>query len=214
MTPSPSTSAQILPNGATRSGSLAWGLPTVAGGFACLLADPPWRFKTRTPKGLGRSPDKHYNTMTIAEVCALPVREIVAKDCHLFLWVTGPHLAIGTHITVMKAWGFQPSASAFVWIKLKRGRQFYIAPEDLAIGLGLTTRKNAEFVILGRRGNPKRLSRTVHEVVIAAPGRHSEKPTEVHRRIETYCPGPRVELFARVAQPGWVGWGDEYPEAA
>jgi N6-adenosine-specific RNA methylase IME4 len=187
-------------------------LPTVQGGYACVLADPPWRFKVRSAKGLGRSADRHYATMTIADVCALPVRDIAARDCHLFLWVTGPHLVIGSHLEVMRAWGFKPTAMGFVWIKLKSDRSILrgITEADLAFGLGYTTRKNAEFCLIGRRGNPRRLVKDVREVIIAPAGAHSEKPAEVHRRIERYCSGARVELFARRAQAGWQGWGDEF----
>jgi N6-adenosine-specific RNA methylase IME4 len=31
----------------------------------------------------------------------------------------------------------------------------------------------------------------------------------VYERIERYCEGPYLELFARQIRPGWDAWGDE-----
>jgi MT-A70 len=43
-----------------------------------------------------------------------------------------------------------------------------------------------------------------------APRRvHSRKPHEAIARIERFCPGPRVELFAREQREGWDSLGDE-----
>ena len=38
---------------------------------------------------------------------------------------------------------------------------------------------------------------------------HSRKPDEQYDLIEACSPGPRLELFARGAQPGWDVWGNE-----
>jgi N6-adenosine-specific RNA methylase IME4 len=43
------------------------------------------------------------------------------------------------------------------------------------------------------------------------PARHSEKPEEAFALIEAVSPGPRLELFARRARPGWTVWGNEVP---
>lgn len=191
-------------------------LPVNAGGFPAIYADPPWRFKVRSAKGLGRSADRHYRTMTIADVRALPVSNIAARDAWLFLWVPGPFLALGLQADIMRAWGFEPSSMGFVWIKLKRavkGHDWRFADnieDNLHIGLGYTTRKNAEFCLIGRRGSPRRLSGAVREVIVAPRSAHSAKPPETRDRIQAFCPGPYVELFARGPAPeGWTVWGDE-----
>ena len=77
------------------------------------------------------------------------------------------------------------------------------------MGPGLTTRKNCEFLIIGKRGRPERLATDVHEVVLARVREHSRKPDEAYSRIERYCAGPRLELFARESRLGWTPWGDE-----
>jgi N6-adenosine-specific RNA methylase IME4 len=79
----------------------------------------------------------------------------------------------------------------------------------LAYGLRLRTRKNVEVCWLGRRGNPKRLSCGVRELLIAPVREHSRKPDEIYQRIEDFCSGPFVELFARQRRPGWLSIGDE-----
>ena len=104
----------------------------------------------------------------------------------------------------------EPTAIGFTWVKLNRNApELFIQRSDLVVGPGLTTRKNAEFVILGRRGCPKRLAMDVHEVILAPIREHSRKPAEAYSRIERYCAGPRLELFARELRPGWTTWGDE-----
>jgi len=56
--------------------------------FATVLADPPWRFANRT----GKMAPEHkrlsrYETMSIEEICALPVAEVARERAHLYLWV-------------------------------------------------------------------------------------------------------------------------------
>jgi N6-adenosine-specific RNA methylase IME4 len=141
---------------------------------------------------------------------ALPVERIAARDAFLFFWSTGPVIATGAHVPIMRAWGFKPTAIAFVWVKTNpRAPALFLTVRDFCFGPGLTTRKNCEFVILGSRGQPKRQARDVAELVIAPRREHSRKPEEVYARIERYCVGPRLELFARESRPGWTGWGNE-----
>jgi N6-adenosine-specific RNA methylase IME4 len=75
--------------------------------------------------------------------------------------------------------------------------------------LGFTTRKNSESCWLGRRGNPKILSHAVREVIVSPAREHSRKPDEFYRRVEQFCPGPRLDLFGRQSRPGWVAYGAE-----
>lgn len=190
------------------------------GGFDVVYADPPWHFRARTALQMSnwtsrRDAERHYAVMGIEDIMAMPVKELAAKDCHLFLWVTGPVLpqAFG----VIKAWGFRYSAVAFTWVKLKKSHnpnQLRTLPSmehDLHVGLGLTTRKNAEFCLLGRRGSVKRVSKSVREIILSPVRAHSQKPDAARERIEAYVgPGLRmVELFARTTAPNWSAWGNE-----
>jgi N6-adenosine-specific RNA methylase IME4 len=82
-------------------------------------------------------------------------------------------------------------------------------PSMLAMGGGLTTRKNSESCWLFRRGNPRILSHAVREMIVAPRREHSRKPIEAYQRIEEFCPGPRLELFARTAWPEWAAYGNQ-----
>src|SRR6185312_15612435 len=148
--------------------------------------------------------------MSMEDLAALPVAELAASDAALFLWITGPFLAIGAHLPLMRAWGFKPSGMGFVWIKLNpRAASLFFLSDDVALGGGFTTRKNAEFCLIGRRGRSVRRQADVREVIIAPRREHSRKPDEIRDRIERYCAGPYVELFARQSRPGWSTWGAE-----
>lgn len=188
------------------------------GPFSCILADPPWHHASRSAKGqTRRSPSHHYATMSLPDICALPVAASAAKDCHLFLWTTWPHLPQA--LKVMDAWGFKYSSAFLTWVKLNpsKGDLIWFGDADFHVGMGYTSRKNTEILLLGRRGAPKRLSKGVRELMIAARRQHSRKPDETHIRIETYCDGPRLEMFAREQRSGWTSWGNEttkFSEAA
>jgi N6-adenosine-specific RNA methylase IME4 len=191
-----------------------------AGRYAMIAADPPWHFRARTALQMSnwtsrRDAERHYPVMGVDDIAALPVKDIVADDAHLLLWITGPLFVEGKHLAIMKAWGFRPSSVAFTWVKLKRSidtRQLRVTAtleSDLHVGLGLTTRKNAEFCILGRRGNAKRLSKSVREIILSPVREHSRKPDEFYRRAQQYAAGPYLEMFSRESRPGWDSWGLE-----
>jgi site-specific DNA-methyltransferase (adenine-specific) len=146
--------------------------------------------------------------MSPEDIAALPVGDLAARDCALFMWITGPKLVTGAHHPILDAWGFRPVTKAFVWQKsFPNGRPY--------VGLGFYTRSTSEDCILAIRGKmPRAKEATNVSQLIEAPRRkHSEKPEEVYERIETLYPeGPYLELFARRRRNGWDGWGDEYPE--
>ena len=171
-------------------------LPRVDGGFNCVLADPPWRFKSNSVAKPGKNPMRHYPCMDLADIEAMPVKDVLAKDAWLFLWITGPFLAIGAHKPIVKAWGFNVSTIGFVW-------------EKECFGTGYTTRSSCEFVIVGRRGSPVKTSNSIRQFLQECKREHSRKPDEIVSRIEALCEGPRLELFGRQSRPGWTVWGNQ-----
>lgn len=166
----------------------------VLGRYGAILADPPWRFATRSDKGLGRSAQAHYDCMTLPEIKALPVQGMAAKDCCMFLWTTNPMLPDA--LDVMRCWGFTFKTVAFCWAKRTKHGKWHI-------GTGYWTRANAEICLLGTRGQPKRLSAAVRMLVEAPVRQHSRKPDEVRAGIEQLVAGPYLELFSRETAPGW-----------
>ena len=76
-------------------------------------------------------------------------------------------------------------------------------------GLGYWTRGNPEMCLLATRGRPKRISKSVNQLIISQRQRHSEKPL-IHKDIEDLVGGPYIELFARKKpRDGWDYWGNE-----
>lgn len=188
-------------------------LSGLSGKYGCIFADPAWKQSGNSVENPGRNPRRHYRTMTLSEIEAMPVKQYAADNCVLFFWITGPHLVIGSHIPIMKAWGFKPSAMGFDWIKLNPNAPgSFFTEADFKVGLGHTTLKNAEYCLIGKRGLSMRVE-PVRALVIDHVREHSRKPDCIRDRIRTYV-GPDVrvaELFARSSpnDANWDVWGDE-----
>lgn len=167
--------------------------------YQAIYADPPWDYQQCRLSG---SAKKHYPTMRIEELCALPVAEIADRDCALFLWATFPQLPEA--LRLIQAWGFVYKTVAFVWLKQNRKALTWF------YGLGFWTRSNAEICLLATKGHPKRQSAGIHQLVISPVEHHSKKPDEVREKIVALMGDvPRIELFARQQTPGWDVWGNE-----
>ena len=174
--------------------------------YKTIYADPPWSFATYSRKGKGRSPEAHYDCMTLDDIKALPVSSWAAPDCVLLMWATDPLLERA--FEVIRAWGFTYKTVGFYWAKLNKGtpRPCY---DDASFftGMGFWTRANPEPCLLATRGKPKRLKADVRKLVISPRREHSRKPNAVHERIEALCAGPYLEMFGRTSRPGWDCWG-------
>jgi N6-adenosine-specific RNA methylase IME4 len=183
--------------------------------YGVIAADPASHFSSYTAIqsqnwNSRRDNERHYKTMSVEALAALPVKDLVSPDgCHLFIWTSGPFLLHALHL--IEAWGFRYSTRAFTWLKTKRGWDGIspLTESDFHIGLGLTVRHQTEFVLLARRGNCRRKAKDVRELIFAPRREHSRKPAEFFARVERYCAGPYVELFARERRPNWDCFGDE-----
>jgi N6-adenosine-specific RNA methylase IME4 len=179
--------------------------------FATIYADPAWNFVTYSDKGAGRSPEQHYQTMTVDDICALPIDAVAADDCALFMWAVDPRLPDA--LKVGATWGFEYKTVAFTWIKQVASRtQPSFLPVDhnfhWHIGNGYWSRSNPEMCLLFTRGKPKRLSMNVRQLLIAPVQEHSRKPDETYGRTEKLVGGDYLELFARRTRPGWTSLGN------
>lgn len=195
--------------------------------FGAILADPPWRMKMYSEKGMGRCPDgpmtrgesrqnnpeRHYATMALDEIRALPVGSLALSDCVLFLWAIDPLLPQA--IAVGESWGFTYKTVAFYWAKERRvTSERHKLHEDLnhkrfPIGTGYWTRSNPEQCLLFVCGKPKRLSAAVRKLIISPRREHSRKPDECAASIQQLVAGPYLELFAREERLGWTCWGNQ-----
>lgn len=166
-----------------------------SGPFGVILADPPWAFRTYSKTNVAPARGvQPYTVMSLADIKALPVQRVAAKDCLLFMW-TVSHLQAAA-IDVARSWGFEPVSIAFVWDK---GR----------MGMGYWTRQEVEICHLFKRGKPRRLSKDVRSLIPAPRREHSRKPDEQYERIESLVAGPYLEMFSRQSRAGWVSWGNE-----
>jgi N6-adenosine-specific RNA methylase IME4 len=189
------------------------GLPR--GHFKAIYADPPWHFEVWAEGG-NRNVTSKYSTMQLDEMAALPVGDLAADNCVLFMWVVWPKLFEA--IDLIKAWGFTYRTCAFCWIKAD-GRQpdMFAESVPVQVGMGYWTRANSEVCLLGARGKPKRLNADVRQGIVEPRRQHSRKPDCVPARIERLVEGPYLELFARTQRPGWTAWGnqtDKFVDAA
>lgn len=167
--------------------------------YDVIYADPAWQYRNKKTGGSHKSgAGQKYETMTVEQICALPVPQLGKKASVCFLWVTVPMLDEGRQ--VLKAWGYTYK-TLHVWHKV--GRK----------GLGYWWRGEAELLLFGVRGKVKAFRMNESNVVATPVGRHSEKPDLFRRRIERAAEKggliDKVELFARVHPTGWDVWGDE-----
>ena len=160
--------------------------------YRVIYADPPWSYNDKQDTIYHGGAVKHYPTMTLEEICALPIP--AEKDSVLFLWTTSPMLE--DSFKVINAWGFKYKSS-FIWDKV-------------ATAMGNYNSVRHEFLLICVRGScvpdvPKRLD----SVMSIERTEHSRKPDEFRKMIDTLYPvGERLEMFAREAHEGWDVWGN------
>lgn len=172
--------------------------------FGTILADPPWRFQNKT----GKVAPEHrrlsrYGTMSFEEIDSLPVSQLAAPVCHLYLWC--PNALLPWGLRAMDAWGFTYKSN-IVWHKIRRdggsdGR-----------GVGFYFRNVTELVLFGVRGKNARTraaGRRQVNYLATRKREHSRKPDEIYPIIEACSSGPYLELFARGLRPNWTVWGDQ-----
>ena len=172
--------------------------------FGCIMADPPWRFTNRT----GKVAPEHkrlsrYPTMTVEDICALPVAEYLEDRAHCYMWV--PNALLPDGLKVLDAWGFEYKSN-IVWHKIRKdggsdGR-----------GVGFYFRNVTEILLFGVRGKNVRTlppGRRQVNMLQTRKREHSRKPDEQYGLIESCSWGPYLELFGRGQRDGWTVWGNQ-----
>jgi N6-adenosine-specific RNA methylase IME4 len=158
------------------------------GPYRAIVVDPPWPYEKRDDDPSHRAA-RPYATMSIADICALPVASI--DDCLLWLWVTNHQL--------LDAWGFEQK-TILTWAKDR-------------MGTGDWLRGQTEHAIMAVRGKPV-VTLTNQTTLLHGPVRaHSQKPAEFYDLVESLCPAPRYAyLFSRYQHNDkWDCHGDEAP---
>ena len=152
--------------------------------FATILADPPWQ---------NQGGERHYQTMTLAQMKVMPVAQLATENAHLWLWTT-------TAYEVAEAWGFRVR-SPLTWIKFR-----------LRLSSQYQLRNATEQLLFCTRGKAPVNFRSQPTWFNAPVLEHSRKPAEQFAIIERVSPGPYLELFARrqpESRADWSIWGNE-----
>ncbi|HHT9135839.1 MAG TPA: MT-A70 family methyltransferase [Candidatus Wunengus sp. YC60] len=171
--------------------------------YKIIYADPPWQFNNKNTGGnLNSGASAHYPTMTIKDLCNMPVKDIADDNSVLLMWwvASQPKEAIA----LVEAWGFTiKTMTAFNWVKTtKTGK--------LDFGMGFWTRAGSECCLLAVKGKPKRINAGIRAVIQAERGKHSEKPHIFREQIvKLMGDQKRIELFARHQFEGWDVFGNE-----
>ena len=169
--------------------------------YNIIYADPPWDSNTQFGREKKRGNKQHYPLMTTQDIENLPVRQISANDCILFLWIVDNQIQDG--LDVINAWGFTYKTIAFTWVKKTKNNKDHF-------GTGAWTRKNPEICLLATKGKPKRQMANVRQLQKHKIREHSRKPDEIREQIINLCGNlPKIELFARHTFDDWDSWGNE-----
>ncbi|MFH1557720.1 MAG: MT-A70 family methyltransferase, partial [Pseudomonadota bacterium] len=172
--------------------------------YRLFAADPPWEFKAGK-----KSRPQHYGRMSVADICALPVRDLVHPDgARLLLWTTFPMLQ--QSFEVMRAWGFRYSTGR-VWAKLWPSEDgMFLYPDSFAQGTGYEVIGNCEILLIGKRGRPQPIiGKKPASLFFARRREHSRKPDCFMDEVTRLFEGPRLEMFARERRPGWDAFGNQ-----
>lgn len=172
--------------------------------FGTILIDPPWRFANKT----GKIAPEHkrlarYQTLSLEEIAALPIADLAAPICHLYLWC--PNALLPEGLETMRLWGFRYKSN-IVWHKVRKdggsdGR-----------GVGFYFRNVTELLLFGVKGKSARTlapGRSQVNYIGSRKREHSRKPDEQYPIIEACSRGPYLEVFARGERGGWTSWGAE-----
>jgi N6-adenosine-specific RNA methylase IME4 len=193
---------------------------TIGSKYGAIMIDPPWQFRVWSKDtGHGRSAESHYPTLDLDEMKKLPMSQLFADDCAVFMWSTFPTLPEALKLGA--AWGLTYKTCAFTWIKRT------VTGNAWFTGMGYWTRSNPEPCLLFTKGNPKRKSKGVMQLIVENGSQlplfeieeteaivspimgHSTKPDEAYRRIEQLVNGDYLDVFARRNRKGWDAIGNE-----
>lgn len=163
--------------------------------YRVIYADPPWSYNDKQDTDYYGGAEKHYGTMMLEDIAALPIGRIAEKNAVLFLWTTSP--LIFDSRKVFEGWGFTYK-SMFIWDKVKTGMGHYNSVRH-------------EMLLICTRGSCTPDTPRMFDSVqsIERSENHSEKPQQFREIIETLYAGNRIELFARKPHDGWDVWGNE-----
>lgn len=143
--------------------------------YDVIVIDPPWEMQKILRNVAPNQKEFDYPTMTIDEIKAFPVKDLMADNCHIFLWTTQKYLPYA--FDILKEWGLI-YVLTMVWHK-SGGFQPFGLPQY-----------NCEFVLYAHKGNPKFIDTKAFNCCFNGDrGKHSEKPDEFYQLLDRICDG-------------------------
>lgn len=169
--------------------------------YDLLAVDPPWDFSLFSERGSNKSAQRHYRCLPLDQIKAFPIGDLATDNSMLLLWGTSPMLP--AQIECLTHWGFEYKTTG-VWHKQTRTGK-------TAFGTGYLLRGACEFILIGTRGKPQNISKSVRSIFYGKVREHSRKPEEFFAWAERLMPRAesRIEVFSRTNRNGWTAWGDE-----
>lgn len=208
--------------------------PFPKGQFGLIYLDPAWKHEMYSEKGKGKSPDRHYDCMTLEEMMALRDQIIfaTAPNSVMVMWTTWSAGNVNGKVVdfladamfLMRHYGFQ-RVTGGPWIKRA-------GTGNPNMGMGKSFRQSSELFIVGTHGSPRIKNHSTRNVLTTGDypktleeidsfmvdtmiREHSRKPDEMYENLENLFEGPFLELNARTTREGWSSWGnqiDHFPE--
>lgn len=181
--------------------------------YGSVVADPPWPYENAERGAIIKSVLKNggiasgvhmasrYGSMSIADLCAMPIAALCEKNAHLYLWTTNAFMDEAHDVA--RAWGFKPK-TIITWVKVHN--------EDLgrpSMKTGYYYRSATEHILFCVRGSLALSGPPEPTAVLAPRNAHSVKPGWSYTMIERQSPGPYLDVFARITRPGWDSFGNQ-----
>ena len=162
--------------------------------YQTVVLDPPWDWGDEGDCDQYGRARPTYATMSLSEIMALPINDLIQPNAHIYLWITNRSLPKG--FDILEQWGFR-YITVITWVKP-------------SFGMGNYFRGSTEHILFGVRGSLPLLRKNAPTHLYAdRPGKHSGKPDEFYDMVQTCSPGPWLEMFSRKPRNGWVAWGAE-----
>jgi N6-adenosine-specific RNA methylase IME4 len=169
--------------------------------YQIVYIDPPWKYRNSDciakTSCISDKHHDHYQGMNLKELCELPIKDIMDKDCLIFMWATCANL--NEAFILAEAWGLKFGTVAFVWNKERVNPGYYTMSQ---IELCLVFK-------YGRIPQP-RGARNIRQYLSEKRTKHSKKPDDIRNRIELMFPYQnKIEIFAREIHNGWDCLGND-----
>lgn len=164
--------------------------------YSVVVLDPPWPMRKIVRRVAPKQFGFDYPTMTLEEIQALPIPQLLERNAWVFMWVVQKQMPRAYEL--LSNWGLTYRYT-MTWMK-NGGFQIYNYPQF-----------NTEHVLCGSVGKPVLADQKAFSTGFTGKRRaHSEKPEEFYDLIRRTCgEGAKLDMFNRREIEGFDRWGNE-----